>query len=134
MSGDIADMKALLAIVASGQTLSEAEAAKAFDIIMSGDATPAQMGGFLMALRVRGESIGEIAAAAQIMRDKALIIEAPENAVDTVGTTLPLRASGAMRTGSPIGTVRAVETVRARSPTLAFGALQTRIERDVVVP
>jgi anthranilate phosphoribosyltransferase len=86
MSGDIADMKALLAIVASGQTLSEAEAAKAFDIIMSGDATPAQMGGFLMALRVRGESIGEIAAAAQIMRDKALIIEAPENAVDTVGT------------------------------------------------
>ena len=86
MSGDIADMKALLAIVASGQTLSEAEAAKAFDIIMSGDATPAQMGGFLMALRVRGESIGEIAAAALIMSDKALIIEAPENAVDTVGT------------------------------------------------
>lgn len=86
MSGDIADMKALLAIVAGGLPLSEAEATQAFDIIMSGDATPAQMGGFLMALRVRGETVGEIAAAAQIMRDKALIIEAPDGAVDTVGT------------------------------------------------
>ena len=86
MSGDIADMKALLAIVAGGHPLSEAEATQAFDIIMSGDATPAQMGGFLMALQVRGETVGEIAAAAQIMRDKALIIEAPDGAVDTVGT------------------------------------------------
>ena len=54
MSGDIQDMKALVVHVATGAPLSEAQAEAAFDIIMSGDATPAQVGGFLMALRVRG--------------------------------------------------------------------------------
>ena len=76
----------LLNKVAIGQTLSEREAEDAFDIIMSGDATPAQIGGFLMALRVRGETVDEITGAARIMRSKALMINAPDDAIDIVGT------------------------------------------------
>jgi anthranilate phosphoribosyltransferase len=53
-------LKAVLAHVAQGRSLSESEAEAAFDIIMSGDATPSQMGAFLMALRVRGETVDEI--------------------------------------------------------------------------
>jgi anthranilate phosphoribosyltransferase len=83
MTGDI---KSLLALVASGRGLSEREAEAAFDIIMSGDATPSQMGGFLMALRVRGETVDEIAGAARIMRSKAVAIDAPPGAIDTCGT------------------------------------------------
>jgi Anthranilate phosphoribosyltransferase len=59
-------IQSLLNKVAIGQTLSEHEAENAFDIIMSGDATPAQIGGFLMALRVRGETVEEITGAARI--------------------------------------------------------------------
>lgn len=80
------DIKALLASVAGGATLSEAEAERAFDILMSGDATPAQMGGFLMALRVRGETVEEITGAARAMRAKALQLHAPAGAIDTCGT------------------------------------------------
>ncbi|MGH7093364.1 MAG: anthranilate phosphoribosyltransferase, partial [Stellaceae bacterium] len=65
---DGADLRPLLAIVAAGRALSEAEAETAFDIIMSGDATPSQMGALLMALRVRGETVDEITGAARIMR------------------------------------------------------------------
>ena len=61
---DVAKGKELLAKAASGTPLDEAQAAEAFDIMMSGDATPAQMGGFLMALRVRGETVAEILARA----------------------------------------------------------------------
>jgi len=86
MTGDIQDMKALIARVANGGTLSESEAENAFDIIMSGNATPAQMGGFLMALRVRGETVAEITGAARTMRAKALKVPTPEGAIDTVGT------------------------------------------------
>ncbi|MHA1153261.1 MAG: anthranilate phosphoribosyltransferase [Alphaproteobacteria bacterium] len=86
MTGDTSDLKELLGVVASGRTLDAAEAERAFDIIMSGDATPAQMGGFLMALRVRGETVAEITGAARAMRAKMLTIEAPEGAVDTCGT------------------------------------------------
>ena len=86
MSGTPEDLKPLLARVASGARLSEAEAEAAFEIIMSGNATPAQMGGLLMALRVRGESVDEITGAARIMRAKALTIDAPPGTIDTVGT------------------------------------------------
>ncbi len=86
MTGDMNDLKGLIGQVAQGKTLSEAEAERAFDIIMSGNATPAQMGGFLMALRVRGETVEEITGAARIMRAKALPIEAPPGAIDTCGT------------------------------------------------
>ncbi len=78
--------KELLGIVSRGESLTENQAEQAFDIIMSGDATPAQMGGFLMALRVRGETVAEITGAARIMRAKATKITAPEGAMDVVGT------------------------------------------------
>src|SRR5689334_19625247 len=86
MSGDMDDLKALIAKVATGAALDEVEAELAFDIIMSGNATPAQMGGFLMALRVRGETVDEIAGAARIMRAKAVPIQAPPGTIDTCGT------------------------------------------------
>ena len=66
--------------------MSEGEAEAAFDIIMSGDATPSQMGAFLMALRVRGETVDEITGAARIMRAKAVVIDAPPGTIDTCGT------------------------------------------------
>src|SRR5438309_3597212 len=86
MSVPISDLKPLLAAVAAGRHLSESEAEAAFEIIMSGNATPSQIGAFLMALRVRGESVDEITGAARIMRAKALAIEAPPGTIDTVGT------------------------------------------------
>jgi anthranilate phosphoribosyltransferase len=86
MTAEAGDLKALLAHVAQGKSLSEAQAETAFDIIMSGEATPSQMGAFLMALRVRGETVEEIAGAARIMRAKAVAVEAPPGAIDTCGT------------------------------------------------
>jgi len=86
MNGTPDGIKPLLARVADGKTLSEEDAERAFDIMMSGDATPSQIGAFLMALRVRGETVDEITAAARIMRAKALHISAPAGAIDVVGT------------------------------------------------
>lgn len=86
MIDDTDQLKPLLGKVADGQSLCEKEAERAFDIIMSGNATPSQIGAFLMALRVRGETVDEITAAARIMRSKAIQIQAPENAMDVVGT------------------------------------------------
>src|SRR5690348_11434675 len=86
MSEAAADFKALLGKLAAGQRLSEDESAQAFDRMMSGDATPAQMGAFLMALRLRGETVEEITGAARTMRAKAAHITAPAGAIDTVGT------------------------------------------------
>ena len=82
----MSDLRPLLARVAAGERLSEAEAETAFEIIMSGDATPSQMGGLLMGLRVRGETVDEITGAARIMRSKAVTITAPPGAIDTCGT------------------------------------------------
>ena len=80
------DFKSLLALTADGGELDRDQAETAFDIIMSGDATPAQIGAFLMCLRMRGETVTEIAAAATVMRAKALKISAPPDAIDIVGT------------------------------------------------
>ncbi|MBE1237139.1 anthranilate phosphoribosyltransferase [Phaeovibrio sulfidiphilus] len=80
------DFKPLIALVASGQTLTERDAERAFDIIMTGNATPAQIGAFLMGLRVRGETVDEITAAARVLRSKAVSVQAPEDAIDVVGT------------------------------------------------
>jgi len=80
------DLKALIGRIAGGHRLTVAEAETAFDIMMSGNATPSQMGGLLMALRVRGETVDEIAGAARVMRAKSLKIEAPDDAIDTCGT------------------------------------------------
>src|SRR6516164_6071136 len=86
MTGATADLKELLAHVAQGRALSESEAEAAFDVIMSGNATPSQIGAFLMALRVRGETVDEITGAARIMRAKALAVDAPDGTIDTCGT------------------------------------------------
>ncbi len=86
MNETVNDMKPLLAKVAGGEALNASEAEAAFDIIMSGDATPAQIGAFLMALRVRGETVEEITGAVSIMRAKALKVTAPADAIDVVGT------------------------------------------------
>jgi anthranilate phosphoribosyltransferase len=80
------EFKALIGKVATGAALTRAEAAHAFDRMMSGEATPSQMGGLLMALRVRGETIDEITGAVTTMRAKMLPVEAPAEAVDVVGT------------------------------------------------
>jgi anthranilate phosphoribosyltransferase len=86
MTIDTTGFKTLIAKAAQGQRLTEAEAAEAFDAMMSGNATPSQMGGFLMALRVRGETVDEITGAARAMRAKALMVTAPPGAIDTCGT------------------------------------------------
>jgi len=80
------DLRALIAKAATGAVLSRDEAAHAFDRMMSGEATPSQMGGLLMALRVRGETVDEITGAVTAMRAKMLKVKAPANAVDVVGT------------------------------------------------
>lgn len=82
----MADLKPFVHKVAAGDTLDRGEAAAAFDIIMSGEASAAQMGAFLMGLRVRGETVDEITGAAETMRAKALAVEAPPGAIDTAGT------------------------------------------------
>jgi anthranilate phosphoribosyltransferase len=78
--------KPLIAKVAAGATLTRAEAESAFDAMLSGEVTPSQMGGFLMALRVRGETVEEITGAVAAMRAKMLGVKAPANAIDIVGT------------------------------------------------
>lgn len=79
-------IKRIIAHVADGKEMSSDEAYAAFNAMMSGDCTPAQTGAFLMALRVRGETVTEIAAGAKVMREKALKVSAPANAIDNCGT------------------------------------------------
>jgi anthranilate phosphoribosyltransferase len=80
------EFKALIAKVATGASLTREESASAFDRMMSGEATPSQMGGLLMGLRVRGETVDEITGAVTTMRAKMLSVKAPADAVDVVGT------------------------------------------------
>ena len=72
--------------IASDRALTRTEAEAAFAALFEGAATPAQMGGFLMALRTRGETVDEFAAAASVMRAKCLPVRAPLGAMDIVGT------------------------------------------------
>jgi anthranilate phosphoribosyltransferase len=78
--------KPYLAKVATGASLSREEARDAFDMLLSGEVTPAQAGGFLMALRVRGEALEEISGAVGAMRGRMLRVNAPADAIDIVGT------------------------------------------------
>src|SRR6056297_821210 len=71
---------------AAERPLSRDEAEQAFACLFEGEATPAQMGGFLMALRTRGETVNEFAAAAAVMRAKCNKVAAPTGAIDIVGT------------------------------------------------
>jgi anthranilate phosphoribosyltransferase len=82
----LADLRGAIAQIASGKTLSQEEAAEAFELVMSGVATPAQIGALLIGMRVRGETVDEIAGAARAMRAKVLAVCAPEGAIDTCGT------------------------------------------------
>ncbi|MDZ7372769.1 MAG: anthranilate phosphoribosyltransferase [candidate division KSB1 bacterium] len=79
-------MRELLAKALDGEALSEKEAACAVHKIMDGEATPAQIGAFLAALRVRGETVDEIVGAARAMREKALRVPVQVEAIDTCGT------------------------------------------------
>ncbi len=79
-------LKPFLAKVADGTALTAQEAEDAFAVIMSGEATSAQIAGLLMALRVRGETVNEITGAVRAMRAKMLPVTAPAGAIDVVGT------------------------------------------------
>jgi anthranilate phosphoribosyltransferase len=79
-------LKPVLARLAKGETLSVAEAAEAFGIVMDGQATPAQIGGMLMAMRVRGETVAELTGAVTAMRARMTRVAAPEGAIDVCGT------------------------------------------------
>ncbi len=78
-------MKPLIYAASEGP-LSRAQAQEAFEILFNGEATPAQMGGFLMAMRARGEAVSEYTAAAAVMRAKCAAVKAPDGAMDIVGT------------------------------------------------
>ncbi|NTF07363.1 anthranilate phosphoribosyltransferase [Agrobacterium rubi] len=82
----MADLKPLIAKVANGESLNRDQSRQAFDILMSGEATPSQIGAFLMALRVRGETVDEIVGAVSSMRARMLPVSAPADAIDIVGT------------------------------------------------
>ncbi|MDW4548939.1 anthranilate phosphoribosyltransferase [Defluviimonas sp. D31] len=79
------DIRPLIGLAAD-RPLTRAEAEAAFEALFEGAATPSQMGGLLMALRTRGETVEEIAAAARVMRAKCHKVRAPEGAIDIVGT------------------------------------------------
>ena len=80
------DLRPFIAKVANGEPLMPEEARDAFNVMMSGNATPSQIGGFLMALRVRGETVEEITGAVTVMREKMTRVKAPDGAIDIVGT------------------------------------------------
>ncbi|MEO6013811.1 MAG: anthranilate phosphoribosyltransferase [Devosia sp.] len=80
------DIKTALNKIASRQDLTGEEMRAVMNIIMNGEATPSQIGAFLMGMRVKGESVGEIAAAVSILREKMVQVQAPEDAIDIVGT------------------------------------------------
>jgi anthranilate phosphoribosyltransferase len=80
------NLKPVLARLAAGETLTDAEAETAFDIIMSGEATPAQIGALLMAMRVRGETVAELTGAVRAMRAHMTPVAAPPDAIDVCGT------------------------------------------------
>jgi len=111
----MAELKPFIAKVANREALTRDEARQAFEILMSGDATPSQIGGFLMALRIRGETVDEIVGAVETMRSKMLPVSAPMDAVDIVGT-------GGDGTGTyNISTLAAIITAGAGVPVAKHG-------------
>lgn len=79
-------LKPVLARLARGEVLSAPEAEAAFGVVMDGLATPAQIGGMLMAMRVRGERVAELTGAVTAMRARMARLDAPDNAIDVCGT------------------------------------------------
>ncbi len=86
MTAELQRFRELIAVIAEGAPLSFEQAREAFAIMMSGDATPAQVGAFLMGLRVRGETVEEIRAGASELRARMRRVRAPRGAIDTCGT------------------------------------------------
>ena len=80
------DLRPVLARLAGGESLSADEAEHAFGVIMSGEATPAQIAGLLMAMRVRRETVAELTGAVRAMRARMVAVEAPAGAIDVCGT------------------------------------------------
>ena len=80
------NLKPAIARLAAGETLSEAEAETAFGIIMSGEATPAQIAGLLMMMRLRGETVAELVGAVRAMRARMSAVDVPPGAIDVCGT------------------------------------------------
>ena len=85
-SASATGLKPMLAHVATGQAMDEEQAEAAFELVMAGEATPAQVAGLLMALRVRGETVAELTGAVRAMRRRMLHIAAPTGAIDVCGT------------------------------------------------
>jgi anthranilate phosphoribosyltransferase len=109
------EMKPVIAKLALGQALSRAEAEAAFDRLLSGESTAAQTAAFLMALRVRGETVDEISGAVAAMRAKMLTVDAPGDAVDIVGT-------GGDNSGTwNVSTLAAIVTAAAGVPVAKHG-------------
>ena len=79
-------VRAALASIVEGRTLSVEEARLAMGAVMDGDATPAQLAAMLMGLRMRGETVEELAGFASAMRERVLKVDAPDGAIDVVGT------------------------------------------------
>jgi anthranilate phosphoribosyltransferase len=79
-------VRAALSAVVEGETLSLEQARDAMGAVMDGEATPAQLGALLVALRMRGETVDELAGFATAMRERVLRVEAPDGAIDVVGT------------------------------------------------
>ena len=79
-------VRAALTTIVEGGTLSMDEARAAMGAVMDGDATPAQLAALLMGLRMRGETVDELAGFAAAMRERVVRVEAPEGAIDVVGT------------------------------------------------
>jgi anthranilate phosphoribosyltransferase/anthranilate synthase/phosphoribosyltransferase len=82
----VTTLKPILAKLGRGETLSEQESAAAFGIVMDGEATQAQIGGMLMAMRTRGETVAELTGAVTAMRARMTPVAAPPGAIDVCGT------------------------------------------------
>src|SRR5690606_23745073 len=135
-------LKPYIAKVAARQVLDFEEARDAFGLIMSGQATPAQLAAFLVGLKLRGENVDEITAAASVIRGKMLPVQAPEGAIDIVGTggdgahTLNISTATAIVTaacGVPVAK-HGNRAVSSRSGmTDVLGALGLNLEAEVPV-
>ncbi|MBE0425441.1 MAG: anthranilate phosphoribosyltransferase [Nitrospirae bacterium] len=108
-------IKEAINMLVNNISLSELEMAECMKEIMEGRATEAQMGGFLTALRVKGETVDEITGAAKIMREKATTIKAPEGVLDTCGT------GGDMSHTFNISTTTAIVVAAAGVPVAKHG-------------
>jgi anthranilate phosphoribosyltransferase len=109
------DIKQALKRIADNKDLTGEEMRSVMRIIMAGEATASQIGAFLMGMRLKGETVGELAAAVSILREQMVPVVAPENAVDIVGT-------GGDGVGSlNISTASAIVTAAAGVPVAKHG-------------